>query len=219
MSPPKLPEGEIAPETEGERSDVSSDFVGDQREKIVDKLHDTLDGDHTESEPKLTEEQRQTIATLKDNFNKNEAKLKTRANWDEVEATLKQNSVELSVLKKLIDRGGEPTLLIGLEGAYLFVELSQEAPQANKKRDKNLNAIRANELATEMGAELMSREEYIELRKLGVQLDINSHSWLKSNPNLIQAGRALVGHAGYVTLQSTHDYNGSYGFRCTVLVI
>lgn len=189
------------------------------RQAVSDTLEADSDGIPEQAEGpeagELSPEQLQTIATLKANFDAKEAQLQTAIKWPEVHAKLKKTPEKLVVLKRLIDRGGEPTLTAQLpNGKFRFDELSAESPAGHR----GIDAVRAEEIAKELGAELTEPEVYATFRPKGIVLDKNTFSWLRTTNEVRRTGDAFIGYNGF----SGKRYAGARapyaGLRCSLEV-
>src|SRR5688500_17041226 len=100
--------------------------------------------------------------------------------------------------------GGEPDV-VGQEkstGEYIFFDCSPETPKGrvsvcydregleSRKEHKPKNT--AMDMATEMGIELLTEEEYQDLQKLG-NFDLKTSSWVKAPAEVRKLGGALYG--------------------------
>jgi hypothetical protein len=76
-------------------------------------------------------------------------------------------------------------------------------------------------MATAMGAELLTEEEYRRLQALG-PVDQKTSSWLKTPPAIRKLGGAIFGDYRYGTVFVYHNGAESYyaarGFRCVLRV-
>ena len=72
------------------------------------------------------------------------------------------------------------------------------------------------DMATEMGIEILSEEQYRDLQKLG-NFDAKTSSWLKTPDNIRKLGGAIFGDYRYDTVFKYHNGAESYyaarGFR------
>jgi len=130
------------------------------------------------------------------------------------------NQMELS--------GGEPDV-IGFDpndNTYLFVDCSAESPVGRRnlcydhpaweKRKENKPPGNAIDMATTLGIELLTEQEYRELQKLG-SFDTKTSSWIKTPEKIRKLGGALFCDRRYDTVfvyhNSAESYYASRGFR------
>jgi hypothetical protein len=124
--------------------------------------------------------------------------------------------------------GGEPDV-VGHDkktGEYIFYDCAAESPknrrslcydrQARDARKENKPKGSAVDLATAMGIELLTEEEYRELQKLG-DFDTKTSSWVKTPSNIRKLGGALFCDRRFDTVFVYHNGAESYyaarGFR------
>jgi hypothetical protein len=174
--------------------------------------------------PKQGEE---LLKTLKARFEKNMNRHKS-IEWTKVEAKLKKNADKLWSLNEMERTGGEPDV-VGFDtkkGEYIFYDCSAESPkdrrslcydhEALEKRKEHKPKDSAVNLATAMGIELMTEEQYRELQKLG-ELDLKTSSWVKTPTDIRKLGGAIFCDRRYDKVFTYHNGADSYyaarGFR------
>ena len=170
------------------------------------------------------------LATLKARFEQN----MTRHNgiqWAKVQARLEAKPHKLWSLSEMERTGGEPDV-VGRDrktNEYLFYDCAKESPkgrrsvcydrQALEARKKHKPASSAVQMATEMGVELLTEEEYRRLQQLG-EFDTTTSSWLLTPPDIRGRGGAIFGDFRYGTVFVYHNGAESYyaarGFRCSL---
>jgi hypothetical protein len=180
------------------------------------------------SKKELSKVQRkQLLETLKDRFEKNMNRHKGLA-WDKVQAKLEENSDNLWSLYEMEKTGGEPDV-VGYDkkkNEFIFYDCSDESPKgrrsvcydghalASRKEHKPKNS--AIDMATEMGIELLSEEQYRELQKLG-NFDLKTSSWVKTPAEIRELGGALFCDRRFDQVFLYHNGAESYyaarGFR------
>jgi hypothetical protein len=148
--------------------------------------------------------------------------------WPQVQAKLEANAEKLWSLHEMERTGGEPDV-IGHDqktDEYIFYDCSVESPkdrrslcydrQALDSRKENKPRGNALDLATAMGIELLTEEQYRELQKLG-NFDTKTSSWVKTPSNIRKLGGALFCDRRYDTVFLYHNGAESYyaarGFR------
>ena len=169
----------------------------------------------------LSSERRQELlGTLHARFEKNMSRHKG-LEWARVQAKLEANSQKLWSLHEMERTGGEPDVIGNDRGAseYLFYDCSAESPkgrrsicydpEALESRKENKPAGSAVGLATAMGIELLTEEQYRNLQKLGT-FDTKTSSWVKTPPEIRKLGGALFCDRRYDTVFVYHNGAESY---------
>src|SRR5947209_9022476 len=145
----------------------------------------------TSNKKALSPEQReQLLSALKARFEKNMNRHQ-ELEWAKVQARLDANAERLWSLNEMERTGGEPDV-VGHDkktGEYIFYDCSAESPkgrrslcydlQALDSRKENKPKDTALEVATGMGVELLTEEQYRELQKLG-QVDTKTSRRVKT---------------------------------------
>lgn len=185
------------------------------------------------SPKKLSAEQREALLkSLKSRFEKHMNRHKG-LDWGKVQAKLDAQAEKLWSLHEMERTGGEPDV-IGLEkktGEYLFTDCSPETPKGRvslcydrealdaRKEAKPKNS--AMDLATAMGIELLTEEEYRALQTLG-EFDMKTSSWVKTPADIRELGGALFcdrryGHV-FVYHNGAQSYYAARAFRGSLRV-
>lgn len=167
------------------------------------------------------EQQKELFSNLKKNFEAN-MNLHPGMNWAEVEDKLKNSpAATLVTLNKMWERGGEPTVtdFDKKTGKYRFDDCSADSPQVGR----NTNYAEAEQMALEMGADLMDPSHYEnKFQKLGKKFDFNTWNWLKTPKEKLQAGYALLGNRrgnGVCVRERSADFHVvRRGFRASLWV-
>src|SRR5882757_6688716 len=128
--------------------------------------------------------------------------------WAQVKAKLEANTEKLWSLNEMEATGGEPDV-VGHDkktDEYIFFDCSPESPKGrvsvcydregleSRKEHKPKNT--AMDLATAMGVELLTEEQYHELQKLG-EFDMKTTTWVKTPADIRKLGGALFGDRRY----------------------
>jgi hypothetical protein len=167
------------------------------------------------------------LKTLKDRFEKNMVRHKG-LDWAKVQAKLAANPEKLWSLSEMESTGGEPDV-VGHDkktGEFIFYDCSTESPKGRRSicydraaldaRKENKPRDCAIDMATAMGVELLTEDQYRELQKLG-EFDPKSSSWVKTPPEIRKLGGALYCDRRYDTVFLYHNGADSYyaarGFR------
>jgi len=153
--------------------------------------------------------------------------------WSKVHARLEANTEKLWSLNEMEQTGGEPDV-VGHDkktGEYIFYDCSAESPKGRRSICYDRAALDARkehkpkdcavDMATAMGVELLTEEQYRELQKLG-EFDAKSSSWVKTTPEIRKLGGALYCDRRYDTVFLYHNGADSYyaarGFRGSLRV-
>jgi Protein of unknown function (DUF4256) len=188
-----------------------------------------------ETKKELSPEQREELLrTLKARFEKNMNRHKG-LEWAKVQAKLDPGSSgeKLWSLNEMERTGGEPDV-VGYDkktDEYIFYDCSPESPQgrrnvcydreALKSRKEHKPENNAIELATTMGIEILTEEEYRELQKLG-NFDTKTSSWVKTPSDIRKLGGAIFCDRRYGNIFMYHNgaesYYGARAFRGSLRV-
>jgi len=175
---------------------------------------------------------KELLATLKSRFEKNMNRHKG-LEWDKVQARLELNNEKLWSLDDMESTGGEPDV-VGYDkktGEYIFYDCSEESPkgrrsfcydqQALNSRKEHKPKDSAINMATEMGIEILSEEQYRELQQLG-NFDMKTSSWVKTPDEIRELGGAIFCDRRYDHVFTYHNGAESYyaarGFRGSLRV-
>lgn len=167
------------------------------------------------------------LVTLKSRFENNKHRHEDIL-WNAVEVRLTAQPDKLWSLNEMEATGGEPDV-IGYEkssGTFLFCDCSTESPkgrrslcydmQAWESRKENKPKGSATSMATEMGIELLSEEQYMHLQLLG-DFDNKTSSWILSPESVRKLGGALFGDFRYgrsfIYHNGAESYYAARGFR------
>jgi len=172
------------------------------------------------------------LSTLKIRFEKNMNHHKG-LEWAKVQVKLETNSEKLWSLNEMERTGGEPDV-VGHDqktGEYIFYDCSAESPKGRRSfcydreglesRKEHKPENNAVEMATAMGIELLTEEQYRELQKLG-EFDTKTSSWVKTPAEIRKLGGALFCDRRYdhvfVYHNGAESYYGVRGFRGSLRV-
>ena len=185
--------------------------------------------DEKDLSPKQREE---LLGALKGRFENNVSRHKGLA-WAPVQARLEANVEKLWSLNEMERTGGEPDV-VGHDkktGEYLFYDCSAESPKGRRSACYDREALESRkehkpensavDMATAMGIELLTAEQYRELQRLG-SFDAKTSSWVKTPADIRKLGGALFCDRRYDTVFVYHNGAESYytarGFRGSVRV-
>jgi len=153
--------------------------------------------------------------------------------WHHLQAKLQANPLKLWSLHEMERTGGEPDV-VGYDktsGCYLFYDCSPESPkgrrsvcydrQALELRKEHKPANNANDMANDMGVQLLTENQYRDLQSLG-QFDTKTSSWIVTPPSIRQLGGALFCDRRYNHVFVYHNGADSYyavrAFRASLQV-
>ena len=172
------------------------------------------------------------LSTLKGRFEAN-AQRHGSLDWTTVRARLESNGSKLWSLSEMEKSGGEPDVVDvdRTTGELIFVDCSAQSPKGRRSLCYDREALDARkehkpkdsavDMATAMGATLLSEAEYRRLQELG-QFDTTTSSWVHTPAKIRKLGGALFCDRRYDTVFLYHNGAESYyaarGFRCTLKV-
>ncbi len=181
----------------------------------------------------LSSKQRgELLNTLKARFEKNMNRHKG-LDWAKVQVKLEAGAKKLWSLNEMERTGGEPDI-VGQDkktGEFIFYDCSVESPKGRRNvcydrkaleaRKENKPANNAMDMATAMGIELLTEEQYRELQKLG-NFDTKTSSWIITASDIRKLGGALFCDRRFNTVFVYHNGADSYyaarGFRGSLRV-
>jgi len=170
--------------------------------------------------------------TLKDRFEKN-GNRHPDIEWAQVQARLEANAGKLRSLHEMETTGGEPDV-VGHDkktGECIFYDCSVESPkgrrsfcydrQALDSRKEAKPKTSAMDMASSIGIELLTEEQYRKLQELG-DFDTKTSSWVQTPSNIRKLGGALFCDRRFDTVFVYHNGAESYyaarGFRGSLRV-
>jgi Protein of unknown function (DUF4256) len=178
------------------------------------------------------EQRKELLGALKARFEKNLNRLQG-LDWPTLRAKLEANAEKLWALNEMERTGGEPDV-VGHDkktSEYIFYDCSTESPKGrrslcydrealeSRKADKPQNS--AIDMATAMGIDLLTEEQYRELQTFG-NFDTKTSSWIKTPPAIRKLGGALFCDRRYDAVFVYHNGAESYyaarGFRGSLRV-
>lgn len=178
-----------------------------------------------------SEQQEELLRVLKERFEKNSHR-HNNLEWADVQSKLQAAPEKLWSLHEMERTGGEPDV-VGRNGAgqFIFFDCSAETPkgrrsvcydreglESRKKYKPENNAV---DMASEMGVELLTEEQYRELQQLG-EFDLKTSSWVKTPEDVRSLGGALFCDRRFGKVFLYHNgadaYFGARGFRGCILI-
>ena len=174
-----------------------------------------------------TEQQSEILNILKERFQKNMQR-HSELDWEAVQLRLEANPAKIWSLNQMECTDGEPDV-IGFDkenNEYIFADCAAESPKARRSfcydnealasRKENKPKNSAVGLATEMGIEILTEQQYQDLQKIG-KFDIKTSSWVKAPAEIRKLGGAIFGDFRFGRVFIYHNgaesYYGSRGFR------
>jgi hypothetical protein len=175
----------------------------------------------------LQEQREELLKKLKARFEKNMNRHEG-LEWADVQAKLEGNHEKLWSLHEMEATGGEPDV-VGHDketGEYIFYDCSAESPKGRRSVCYDREALESRkqhkpetsvmDMATAMGIELLTEEQYRELQELG-NFDLKSSSWVQTPAAIRKLGGAIFCDRRYDTVFVYHNGAESYyaarGFR------
>ena len=188
-----------------------------------------------ENKKEFTPEQfEELVLTLKGRFEKNMDRHKGLI-WANVMARLDPptGGIKIWSLLEMERTGGEPDV-VGFDtatGEYIFCDCSAESPKGRRSLCYDRVALESRkefkpennalDMASAMGIELLTEEQYRELQKLG-KFDIKTSSWVMTPAEIRKLGGALFCDCRYDHVFVYHNGADSYysarGFRGSLRV-
>lgn len=167
------------------------------------------------------------LGTLKARFEKNMQR-HPGLDWAKVRARLERAADKLWSLNEMEQTGGEPDV-VGQEkgtGEYHFVDCSAESPNGRRSLCYDHEALESRkeakpkssaiDMASAMGIELLTEEQYRGLQTLG-KFDLKTSSWVQTPASIRKLGGAIFCDRRYDAVFVYHNGAESYyaarGFR------
>ncbi|MBK8242003.1 MAG: DUF4256 domain-containing protein [Saprospiraceae bacterium] len=175
---------------------------------------------------------KELLTTLNERFLKNTDRHKG-LEWSKVQTKLEANSQKMWSLYEMERTGGEPDVVDfdKKTGEFIFYDCAAESPSGRRSlcydddalqsRKENKPKNSAVEMATEMGIELLTEDQYRTLQELG-PFDRKTSSWVKTPKKIRELGGAIFCDRRYDTIFMYHNGAESYyaarGFRASLRV-
>lgn len=175
---------------------------------------------------KLSEtEAENLLSTLKNRFEQHMAR-HLEIDWAQVQSKLENQPQKLWSLFQMEATGGEPDVVVGESGTFVFFDCSTESPKGrrsicfdraaweSRKEFKPENT--AEDMAREMEIEILTEEQYRYLQTLG-NFDLKTSSWIATPASIRKLGGALFCDRRFDHVFTYHNGAESYyaarGFR------
>ena len=149
----------------------------------------------------LPKQREDLLKTLRDRFEKNKDRHKG-LEWAKVQSKLETDIEKCWSLHQMESTGGEPDV-VGQDkktGEYLFFDCSEQSPKGRRSLCYDHEALESRKefkpknsalgMASEMGIEILTEEQYREMQRLGT-FDTKTSSWVNTPPNIRKLGGAL----------------------------
>ena len=166
------------------------------------------------------EQQSELLSVLTARFDKN-MKRHTGLEWSMIQAKLEAHTEKLWSLSEMERTGGEPDVVRydTQTGEYMFYDCSAESPTGRRSlcydrvawesRRENKPANNAMDIATAMGIEILTEEQYRELQTLG-EYDTKTSSWIVAPAEIRELGGAIFADRRYGRVFVYHNGAESY---------
>lgn len=172
------------------------------------------------------------FGVLEDRFTKNMERHKG-LDWATIQTKLETLPRKLWSLNEMEETGGEPDV-IGYDQKtkeYIFCDCAKESPKGRRSLCYDREALNSRkehkpqnsaiDMATEMGIEILTEEQYKELQSLG-KFDLKTSSWIKTPDAIRKLKGALFCDRRYDHVFTYHNGAESYyaarGFRGSLSV-
>jgi hypothetical protein len=173
------------------------------------------------------EQKEQLFKTLQTRFDKNMNRHHDLL-WVNVQAKLEASPNKLWSVSEMENTGGEPDVVEydAKTDEYLFFDCSPESPLGRRSlcydrlaldtRKENKPKNSAMDLATTIGIEILTEEQYRHLQTLG-QFDTKTSSWIQTPSSIRELGGSLFADRRFNRVFVYHNGADSYyaarGFR------
>lgn len=178
------------------------------------------------------EQHEEILGILKARFEKNMNRHEG-IEWAKVQAKLETHTGKLWSLNEMEATGGEPDV-VGYDektDEFIFYDCSAESPKGRRSvcydhealvsRKKHPPENSAIGMATAMGVDLLTEEQYRQLQLLG-NFDLKTSSWVQTPDHIRKLGGAIFCDRRYDTVFVYHNGADSYyaarGFRGSLRV-
>ena len=177
-------------------------------------------------------EQNNCIQILKERFEKNMHRHQD-LDWQKIEERIINQPEKIWSLHQMEITGGEPDVVFYNENTdeYTFFDCSVESPKGRRSvcydkaalegRKENKPRHSAIAMEEEMGIEILTKEQYAQLQKLG-EFDTKTSNWVKTPDEIRALGGAIFCDRRYNEVFTYHNGADSYysvrGFRGSIKI-
>lgn len=181
----------------------------------------------------LSDEQKNDLLLILETRFENNMQRHLGLEWLKIRSKLEKADDKLWSLNEMEVTGGEPDVIdydVNTD-SYVFCDCATESPKErrslcydqkaldSRKENKPKNCVET--LASEMGVELLTEEQYHNLQTLG-NFDNKTSSWIKTPDTLRKLGGALFCDFRFGRVFTYHNgaesYYASRGFRARLVV-
>jgi Protein of unknown function (DUF4256) len=160
------------------------------------------------------------LSILKTRFEKNMTRHKG-LEWAKIQEKLEAHPEKLWSISIMEETGGEPDVVAydTQTGAYVFYDCAAESPKGRRSlcydraawesRKEFKPADNAMDMATAMGVDILTEEEYRNLQTLG-NFDAKTSSWVKTPAHIRKLGGAIFCDYRFDTVFTYHNGAESY---------
>ncbi|MBP6911377.1 DUF4256 domain-containing protein [Patescibacteria group bacterium] len=165
-------------------------------------------------------QQGKLLGLLKARFDENMSRHKGMT-WNKVLEKLEASPEKLWSLHEMESTGGEPDV-IGYDkkkNEYMFCDCSAESPKGRRSlcydrsawqsRKEHKPKDNAMDVASAMGIEMLTEEQYRQLQTLG-EFDTKTSSWVRTPAEIRKLGGAIFCDRRYETVFTYHNGAESY---------
>lgn len=174
-----------------------------------------------------TEDKESLLETLEERFKGNMHRHPT-LKWEVLLEKLEEAPDKLWSVNEMERTGGEPDVV---GDSYVFMDCSKESPKGRRSLCYDRSALEARKknppkndiktMASEMGVELLTEEEYRMLQTIE-EFDLKTSTWIETPAKIRDLGGALFCDRRYDTVFTYHNgadsYYASRGFRAKLVV-
>lgn len=182
---------------------------------------------------KLTKKEKENLLKiLETRYNANKY-IGTTIPWERIALKINNDDSIIFTLHQMEITGGEPNVIAHdkKNDRYLYVDCATESPSGRRSlcydkagmlsRKEHMPTSNAMDMATSMGVELLTEEQYKLLQELG-SFDTKTSSWLKTPDEMRKLGGAIFGDRRFGRVFVYHNgaqsYYGGRGFRGAIWI-
>lgn len=151
--------------------------------------------------------------------------------WADIQSRLEKSPEKVWSLNEMEETGGEPDVTGYEDGHYIFSDCSAETPKGRRNLCYDNEALQSRKehkprdsamaMATGMGVEILTEEQYFALQEAG-EFDLKTSSWLTTPADVRKRGGAIFGDRRFGRVFIYHNGAESYyavrGFRARLKI-